>query len=503
MKILNKYTNIKLILKLLKMKLTLTLIGVLFLVSCKSTKENSIANDLAQPNIIVLLCDDLGYGDLSSYGHPFIKTPHIDALANSGIRLSNFYSASPVCSPSRIGLLTGRSPNRAGVYDYIIGGYKEEENLKDVVHLRAEEQTIPGLLKEAGYTTCLVGKWHGNSMFNSDEQPQPDFFGFDHWFATHNNASPTHENPNNFVRNGEEVGEIKGFSSQIVVDEAIGWLGKKKDDNPFFLEVAFHEPHEPIASPEALVEKYLQFTDIREEAEFFANVENVDIAVGRLMSYLKANGLDKNTLVVFTSDNGPETLNRYRKAKQSYGSPGNLKGMKLWTNEAGFRVPCIINWLGKDTYSGTSDAVVSALDFLPTFSELAGANLPAKALDGQSVTQLLRTGVVARKKPLLWSFYNAINNRVVAMRDGDYKIMAQLKNEAGYLPKMRNIHVGNEAFVKSASLTDFVLYNLKDDIEETEDLTAKNPEVFARMQLELEQQYQELLSDIHIWSRNN
>ncbi|WP_289039968.1 sulfatase-like hydrolase/transferase [uncultured Zobellia sp.] len=483
-------------------KILVVLLGLGILNSCKTAKEEVPAKKLKQPNIIVLLCDDLGYGDLSSFGHPFIETPNLDALAESGIKLTSFYSAAPVCSPSRIGLLTGRSPNRAGLYDFIVGGNKKREDLKDLVHLRAEEETIPALLKEVGYSTCLVGKWHGSSLFNSEEQPQPDHFGFEHWFATHNNAAPTHKNPSNFVRNGTQVGQLEGFSSQLIVDEAIGWLDKKEGDNPFFLEVAFHEPHEPIASPERLVKKYMEFTDIREEAEFFANVENVDIAVGRLLDYLKKQGLDSNTLVVFTSDNGPETLNRYPKAKRSFGSPGDLKGMKLWTTEAGFRVPCIINWLGKETYNGTTDAIVSSLDFLPTFSELAGAGLPQKKLDGQSIASFLKTGAIERQKPLVWSFYNALNEHVVAMRNGDWKIMAQLKTEEGYLPKILNVHRGNEALVKNAELSDFVLYNLKEDVAESQEVSKKHPELFREMKVDLVREYKELLDDSHIWARN-
>lgn len=245
----------------------------------KTTVESIVQEDIKQPNIVLLLCDDLGYGDLSSFGHSIIQTQHLDALAKTGIKLTNFYSTAPVCSPSRVGLLTGRSPNKAGVYDFIPGPKKSEDN-RDLVHMQADEVTIPALLKKAGYDTCLSGKWHCNSRFNSKEQPQPNDFGFDHWFSTHNNASPSHQNPKNFVRNGEKVGEIEGFSSQIVVSEAINWLENKKSDKPFFLEVAFHEPHEPIASPEDLVQKYLPLADNLQQAEYFANVENVDIAVG-------------------------------------------------------------------------------------------------------------------------------------------------------------------------------------------------------------------------------
>lgn len=490
-----------------KMNYRIGLIGFVFFAffSCKEvTKAESSKKKevLEQPNIIVLLCDDLGYGDLSSYGHPVIQTPNIDALAVSGIKLTNFYSAAPVCSPSRVGLLTGRSPNRAGVYDFIPGPKKSADN-RDLVHMQAHEETIPALLKPAGYATCLVGKWHCSSKFNSQEQPQPNHFGFDHWFATHNNASPSHENPKNFIRNGEKVGEIKGFSSQIIVDEAIGWLDKKENDNPFYLQVTFHEPHEPIASPIDLVKKYLPLAKNKEEAEYFANVENVDIAVGRLIAYLEANNID-NTLIVFTSDNGPETFMRYKRAKKSYGSPGDLKGMKLWTNDAGFRVPCIINWIGKEGFTGTSDKVVSSLDFLPTFSDLSGASLPKNEIDGESFKSLLTQGEFKRNKPLIWAFYDAINEHRVAMRSGDWKIMGCLiVNNNVELPHVHNLYDGNEDFVKSAKLTDFVLFNLKNDIGETTDLSSINLDVFEAMKSEFQIEYQKLLDGSHFWVRDN
>ena len=157
-------------LKLYYMGILVVVLGMcsLIIASCKSSPTTVQQLGKSKPNIIVLLCDDLGYGDLSSYGHPIIKTPNLDKLAESGIKLTNFYSAAPVCSPSRVGLLTGRSPNRAGLYDFIVGGHKERDDLKDLVHLQAEEETIPQLLKSAGYNTCLVGKWHGSSLFNSE-----------------------------------------------------------------------------------------------------------------------------------------------------------------------------------------------------------------------------------------------------------------------------------------------------------------------------------------------
>ena len=475
----------------LRLPIILLVLSTIFL-SCKEQTSD--------PNIVVILCDDLGYGDLSVFGHPIIKTPNLNQMASDGIKFTNFYSAAPVCSPSRVGLMTGRSPNRAGVYDFIPGP-RRSEDCRDLVHLQAHEETIPAMLKSVGYATCLSGKWHCNSKFNSAAQPTPDHFGFDHWFATHNNAAPSHENPRNFVRNGEDVGEIEGFSCQIVVDEAIQWLQRKETTDPFYLQVCFHEPHEPVASPKDLVQKYLPFSKNEDEAQYFANVENIDKAVGRLMAFLKQNH-HENTLIIFSSDNGPETLNRYSRAKRSYGSPGELKGMKLWTTEAGFRVPGILYWMGKPTFRGTSDAVVSSLDFMPTFAELSGANLPDRTLDGESITSLIKTGKKERTKPLLWGFYNALNEHVVAMRTDDWKIMCRLKNDTTYLSRINNLYDGNEAFVKDATLTDFVLYDMKKDISESEDASEMYPEAFEKMKNLLKTEYAALLEDSHIWSRN-
>ena len=455
---------------------------------------------IEKPNIVVFLCDDLGYGDLSSYGHPFIKTPNIDKLAETGIKMTNFYSAAPVCSPSRVGLLTGRSPNRAGVYDFIPGP-KKSEDLRDQVHLQKGEETLPAMLKTIGYETALVGKWHCSSLFNNPAQPQPDYFGFDHWYATHNNASPSHQNPKNFVRNGEKVGQQEGFSCQLVVDEAMSWLDNRKGDNPFYLQVTFHEPHEPVASPEDLVQEYLPYSNGLAEAEFFANVANVDKAVGRLLDYLKENGAD-NTIVIFTSDNGPETFTRYPGAKRTFGQTGGLKGRKLWTTEAGIRVPGIVNWIGKPMFNGTTDAVVSALDFLPTLAEITGAQLPNRELDGESFLPLLKTGKFKRSTPLLWGFYNALNEHKVAMRHGDYKILARLKNEGEYLPQIMNVYEGNETLIKSSQLTDFELYNLMEDQAESVNLIDEKPELFIQMKSLLKIEYNSLLEGSHIWVKS-
>ena len=367
--------------------------------------------------------------------------------------------------------------------------------------MRSSEVTIPQLLKQSGYATCHSGKWHCNGKFNSAEQPQPDSAGFDHWFGTQNNAKPSHENPVNFVRNGKAVGPLEGFSCQLVVDEAVTWLKQQQQDDPkqpFFIYVAFHEPHEPVASPKNLVDHYLPMAENENQAQYFANVANVDDAVGRLMATLKELKVDDNTLVVFTSDNGPETLHRYSRAKNSYGVATPLRGMKLWTTEAGFRVAGMMRWPQKIEAGMVVDHPVSSLDFLPTFCELAGTTPPSDLnLDGTSFLPVLENKPLVRRKPLLWIFYNALNERRVAMRDGDWKVLAKLN-----IAKTTNVTTKNEAAVKAADLSDFQIFKIADDVGESKDLSESMPEKLAELTEKLKLSYQELLDGSHIWTND-
>ena len=451
-----------------------------------------------KPNIIVILCDDLGYGDLACYGHPHIKTPHLDQMAAEGIRFTDFYSTAPVCSPSRVGLMTGRSPNRAGVYDWIPPGGRKRPDRRDQVHLRESEITIPKLLKQAGYATAMAGKWHCNSKFNVPAQPQPGDAGFDHWLATHNNAAPSHANPSNYVRNGEALGELQGYSCQLVASEGIEWMighRKENENQPFFLYLAFHEPHEPVASPEAMTAGYREVAYSEKEAEYFANVENIDHAVGKVLAHLKNTDIDKETLVLFTADNGPETLSRYSRASRSWGRADPLRGMKLWTTEAGFRVAGIMRWPGKIRSKQVSGQVVSALDFLPTFCELATITPPADLkLDGTSFLPALKGETITRDKPLVWAFYNSINSQQVAMRDGDFKVLARLD-----LPNTSNISKENVEQIKAAELKDFEIYNLRYDIGEARNLAPGDPELRKRLTNKLKASYSELLQGSYVW----
>jgi arylsulfatase A len=457
-----------------------------------------------RPNFLIILCDDLGWGDLASYGHPQIQTPYLDRLAKEGIRYTSFYSAAAVCSPSRVGLLTGRSPNRAGVYDWIPNFAQTGAAGKDsrhLVHLRREEVTLPQLLQQAGYATAMAGKWHCNARFNHPAQPQPHDAGFDHWFATQNNAAPSHQNPSNYVRNGRRVGPLEGYSCRLAAREAIGWLDQQraeKPEQPFFLYVPFHEPHEPVASPPELAAKYRGKARNENEAQYFANVENVDAAVGELLAALDRLNLARDTIVLFTSDNGPETLDRYPSAQRSYGSAGPLRGMKLWTTEAGARVPGILRWPGRIKPGQVSDEPASALDLLPTFSALAGAKLPSHLkLDGADLRPAFNGGPVNRSQPLFWVYYNALNEQRVAMRDGPWKLLAKL--DGGALPKFENVTETTAPAVREARLTDFSLYKLTEDIGEARDLTGHEPDRLHDLSARMESLYRELAATMHVW----
>jgi arylsulfatase A len=381
------------------------------------------------PNVIVLLADDLGYGDLGCYGNVTIKTPHLDKLAKDGLRLTNFYAAAPVCSPSRAGLLTGRIPQRDGIGDWI------RENSK--VYLPKETPTFAKLMKLFKYQTAMFGKWHLNGKMDGS-QATPGDHGFDDWFATQNNALPTHENPTNFIRNGKPEGVRSGYSSSIIVDEALNWLQQRDQSKPFLLYLPFHSPHERVATASQFVQQYSQ-AENENQAQYYGNVTQLDAEVGRLLAQLEALNLRDNTLVIFTSDNGPETLNRYKGSDRSYGTPGafnkaKLRGMKLHLYEGGIRVPAIIRWPNVIKAGRVSDAPTCGLDVMPTLLDALGIALERDdRVDGVSFGKLFVSNAWQRDKMIYWQYDDAISTPTnaeaktptpkFALRDGDYKLL--------------------------------------------------------------------------------
>ena len=417
------------------------------------------------PNVVVFLTDDQGWGDLGCYGHPRIQSPNLDQFATEGLRLTQCYAGCSVCSPSRSAILTGRTPYRNGVWRWIPPGSQ--------YHLRASEITIAELLKERGYDTCHVGKWHLNGKFNSVEQPQPNDHGYDHWMATQNNASPNHMNPKNFVRNGNAIGNASGPSSMICVEEAIDWLASRDNSNrPFFLTVWTHEPHLPIES----AEKYMQpYADIKDEGvrQHHGNITQLDDAFGALMAGLDRMGYRDDTLVIYTSDNGPEgngTSGRTR------GSTGGLRGRKRASHEGGIRVPGIIRWPGHVAAGSQSDTPVIGSDIFSTICDIVKIPLPQdRTIDGASMLPVFENKPILREQPLYWRNHLAPEKSRVAMRVGDWKILA------------------------SDNLTQFELYNIRDDWQETDDLQSKHPVKFESLKKQLIQMDAAVLTEGPDW----
>jgi len=445
------------------------------------------------PNIVVMLADDLGFGDLACYGHPQIRSPNIDRLAAEGLKFTACYAAAPMCSPSRAGLLTGRSPHRTGVFDWIA------HDGSSSIHLRPSEVTFANMLQAAGYQTALHGKWHLNSKFNSKQQPQPDDHGFDYWFATQ--FSPSHLNPTGFVRNGKALPTQQGYSCQIVVDDAVAWLKNREDNNkPFLQFLSFHEPHHPVASPPSLVAEHLgNSTNVRNEAIYFANIENLDRAVGRYLLSLKQLGLAESTLVVFTSDHGPQTLGR-GVFQHSYGQTGGLRGRKRHLWEGGIRVPAIVRWSDKITPREES-APIGFVDFLPTFASLAACLVPSdRTIDGADVSPLLAGRPVRRITPLHWHFYSPLSGPQSVLREGRWCVTARwdvgakpFRQGTRHIPEFQHL-------IRRSQLTDFALYDVVADPAQTNDVTRDHTETAERLAKVLRRLHREVCDEAPVWS---
>ncbi len=442
------------------------------------------------PNIIIVLADDLGYGDLACYGNEAIHTPHLDQFAKEGVRFTSCYSAAANCSPARAGLMTGRTPWRIGIHNWI--------PTLSPMHVKASELTIATLLREQGdYSTCHTGKWHLNGNFNLPGQPQPNDHGFDHWFSAQNNALPNHRNPYNFVRNGVPVGPLEGYSGELVIDEAISWLRAENGtgrnlEKPFFMFVCFQEPHEPVASAERFTRLYDQFEDPAERA-LYGNITQMDAAFGRFMAELDSLRLRENTLVFFTSDNGPALT-----GKHPYGSAGPLRTKKGYLYEGGIRVPGLLRWPGKAKPGTEDDTPICGVDWLPTLCEVAGIKKPDdRALDGTSILPILDGREIKRNTPLYWHFIRARGAPKAAIRVGDWKMTAAMDAEP--LKPAGGITEEDIRVNKTAELTGFQLFNLTRDIGETIDLAGKEPAIFEEMKSALLQKYHEVREESPVW----
>jgi N-acetylgalactosamine-6-sulfatase len=420
------------------------------------------------PNIIFLLADDLGWGDLSCYGNRRMKTPALDRMAQEGTRFTQFYVAAAVCSPSRASFLTGRFTPRHGVVRHF---REKQDNLSRGMPrwLDPDQAMLPRLLKEAGYGTAHFGKWH---LCSSDdpESPTPSRYGFDaHRVVVDNGDGLERLAPGTSgwnVWEGAKPGprwhEWKSRSSEFIVDETIRFAEASKD-RPFFINSWFFDPHAKLTPTARQMEPFGKYgTPFR---IYYGAVGEIDRQVARLFRRLEELRLADNTLVLFTSDNGPEDIVIDNAEEHGVGDPGPFRGRKRSGYEGGIRMPFLVRWPKTVPAARVDESTVfSAVDFLPTLTALAGARTPSSAeIDGVDMTASLRGTSVERARPLFWDLREdtvggLINKSPKLMiREGRWKLLMN--------PDGSNIE----------------LYDIVKNSLEVDNLADRNPDVVERL----------------------
>lgn len=402
-----------------------------------------------RPNIVVIVADDMGYGDIGAYGGTDIPTPNIDALARAGVRFTDAYVSAPVCSPTRAGLLTGRYQERFG-HEFNIGMVARDSDFG----LAVEERTIADRLKAAGYRTALFGKWHLGfaPQFHPMERGFDEFFGF--LAGSHSYMNPMVASPNPVFDGRARVAEMS-YLTDALADRAVEFINRQKAE-PFFLYLAFNAVHVPMQATEKYLARFAHIGD-RQRRTYAAMLSAMDDGIGRTLAALRTANLDEHTLVFFFSDNGgPTTAGGINGS-----SNGPLRGSKGQTLEGGIRVPFVIRWTGH-LPAGKADArPIIQLDVLPTAAAAAGIALqPEWRLDGVNLLPFLRgTAADAPHESLYWR-----SGAMMAIRKGDWKLVR--------VPE-RRMPMDTSAM---SDLSGAELYNLKDDIGEGTNLAAAHPE---------------------------
>lgn len=407
-----------------------------------------------RPNIVFILADDLGYGDVGAYGAGDVATPSIDRLAQEGVRFTDFYAVGNTCSPSRAALMTGRYPARSGVNAVLFHDTPDG--------LPLDEVTIPELLRDAGYRTAMVGKWHLG--------PSETFMPWNHGFTEFFGVPHSNDQQNFFVWDGRQrLPEAVDQSSLMrrYTDRALAFLeSAATDGTPFFLYVAHNAPHVPLYPSAA-------FRGRSRRGVYGDVVEELDASVGELLAKLVALGLDERTLVVFTSDNGP-----WLAMRDLGGSAGGLRGGKTGTFEGGHRVPALARWPAAIAPGRTVSSVADMMDWLPTFAQLAGAPIPNdRVIDGHSLVALLEGRGERTPTPF---FYFGLrmpfgDQRPVigAVRDGRWKLKLA---QSGWYPQLVEPLAKAELFSHPQ-----MLFDLEADPSEEVDVSSDHPEVVARL----------------------
>jgi arylsulfatase A-like enzyme len=370
-----------------------------------------------KPNIIIILADDLGYGDLSSYGAADLRTPNIDAVGRTGIRFLRFYSNCPVCSPTRAALLSGRYPDRAGV-----PGVIRTDPANSWGYLSPDAMLAPVRLKSAGYHTAIVGKWH-LGLESPNTPTERGFDSFHGFLGDMMDDYLTHRrHGQNYMRRNRETIDPPGHATGLFTQWAVDYLNARKGAaDPFFLYLAYNAPHTPIQPPPEWIDrvKLRQPGITSKRANVAALIEHMDDGVGRVLDALRRNGQDRNTLVVFTSDNGGHL--------PSGGTAGNLRGGKQDMYEGGIRVPLLASWPGRIAPGSEPPEPGLSMDLCATVCEAAGV-APPEDIDGRSLLLVLEGRVpVLPQRDMIWvrreggAMYEGRD--YYALRRGDWKLL--------------------------------------------------------------------------------
>jgi arylsulfatase len=392
------------------------------------------------PNIVFILCDDLGYGDLGCYGGG-IRTPNIDSLARDGMRFTHFYSANPVCSPSRAALMTGRYPTRVGVPRVFFP--------TDTEGLSLSETTVAQMLKAKDYKTMCVGKWHLGHL----PKYLPTSRGFDEYFGI---PYSNDMSPRPLLHNTETVEKTATLETLTAryTEQAVDFI-KRSANSPFFLYMPHTYPHIPLAASP-------RFRGKSAEGLYGDVVEEVDWSVGEVLGALKKNDVENNTLVMFSSDNGP----------WFQGSPGRLRGRKGWTYEGGMREPFLARFPGRIPKDRVCSGVASTIDFLPTVAKLTGASLPKAPLDGIDIWPVL-SGQKPEQEREAFLYFDYWN--LQCARLGRYKLHMSRYNSFAYSPPPTDGRI-------NLPLNPPELYDLLTDPDESYDIAAEHPDVVRQIQ---------------------
>ena len=421
---------------------------------------------MTQPNIIIIMTDDQGYGDVSCMGATDFRTPHLDRLAAAGARLTNWYANSPVCSPSRASLLTGRYPGNAGVRA-ILAGHRTASGLPP------EVPTLATALKPLGYRTAMFGKWH----LGVAEACRPHAHGFDEWFGflagcvdyySHifywgmNKGGPGNDPTHDLWQNNEEIYQNGQYLTELITERAVAYIRRAaRAGQPFFVYVAYNAPHYPMHAPQAYLDRFPHLSPDRRIMA--AMLSAMDDGVGAIMAELERQGIYETTAIFFQSDNGPsrETRNWLDGRADPYygGSAGKLKGHKFSLYEGGIRVPALVSWPARIPAGQVIDGVGAAMDLFPTLLRAAGGDPAAYELDGLDVLPMLADRAPSPHGDLFWEM-----GQQTAVRRGPWKLVLKGQLVEGAPPE-----------------DDVHLANLDADMAERHNLADQYPELVAEL----------------------